>query len=166
MPRIDYAKQVEDYRALFPVADIVRGWFRAQCRENPFGHFFLYFKPSAGAVPGALAIAEDCPEGFKLAAPERVSPAWTEERAVRFVWDTWRSLPVLPTEERPGRELSAAMERRLLRKHLTGDFGAGNWATVQALLAKGYLAEDSGRNLCVTEKGKAYCDAHHLDIKL
>jgi hypothetical protein len=99
MARVDYAKQVEDYQKQFPVGDIVRAWFRAQCAE-PWKEFYLYFKKSEGPIIGALSIAPEAPEGFALARPERVSPAWSEERVVRFVWETWRSLPVLPTMEK------------------------------------------------------------------
>ena len=63
------------------------------------------------------------------------------------------------------RELSASMERRLLLKHLTGDFGSGRWSTVKALIESGYVRESMGR-LYVTEKGVTYCDAHHKDINL
>jgi hypothetical protein len=60
--------------------------------------------------------------------------------------------------------LPAAQERRLLRKHLTGDFGPGTWPTIAALIKGGYVSETQGK-LIVTEKGRKYCDEHHQDIK-
>ncbi len=61
------------------------------------------------------------------------------------------------------RELTPAQERCLLRKHLTGDFPARRWETIEVLIRKGYLVEES---LAVTEKGREYCDTFHLDIRL
>ena len=63
------------------------------------------------------------------------------------------------------RLLSPAQERVLLRKHLTGDFGKHAWSTIQSLITAGYLADNHGR-LQVTPKGRAYCDAHHLQMGL
>jgi len=62
--------------------------------------------------------------------------------------------------------LTAAQERLLLRKHLTGDFGGvKNYQSIVKLIEDGYL-EEIGMNLVVTPKGRQYCDAHHMDISL
>jgi hypothetical protein len=65
--------------------------------------------------------------------------------------------------------MSKEQERVLLHKHLTGDFPGQKWATVQALIKLGYLAVKDGElnrgtNLVVTDAGRAYCDAHHLEM--
>lgn len=63
------------------------------------------------------------------------------------------------------RILSKAQERRLHHKYCVGDFGAGKWETIQALLNQGMIAEQ-GKGLVVTDKGKAYCQSHHLVMGL
>ena len=61
-------------------------------------------------------------------------------------------------ETAPGRCLSEAQERRLNRKHCTGDYGPGKWETINSLINAGYL-EDTGKALVLTEKAKHYI--HH-----
>lgn len=61
------------------------------------------------------------------------------------------------------RNLSSAQEKCLLRKHLTGDFPARQMATISALMRHGML-EVVGRHYVVSDKGKAYCDAYHMEI--
>ena len=63
------------------------------------------------------------------------------------------------------KRLSPQQEKCLLRKHLCGEFPACRWSTIARLIKLGMLAEE-GKHLVVTERGKAYCDAHHLEIKL
>ncbi len=62
-------------------------------------------------------------------------------------------------------KISAAMGRRLLRKHCVGDFGRGSWSTIAALLKVGALAE-VGDDLVVTPAGRAWCDANHMNVSL
>ena len=61
------------------------------------------------------------------------------------------------------RNLSSAQEKCLLRKHLTGDFPARQMATISALMRHGML-EVVDRHYVVSAKGKAYCDAYHMEI--
>jgi hypothetical protein len=63
------------------------------------------------------------------------------------------------------KRLTPPQESALLRKHLTGEFGACHWPTVRSLIAGGYLAE-VGKDLAVTPKGRAYCDEHHMEMRL
>lgn len=63
------------------------------------------------------------------------------------------------------RILSHAAERRLLSKHLCGDFGCGTWASIQSLIDRGMVAED-GDGLVVTARGREYCDTYHMDMPL
>ena len=63
------------------------------------------------------------------------------------------------------RRLSPQQEKCLLRKHLCGEFPACRWATIARLIKLGMLAEE-GKRLVVTERGREYCDAYHLEIKL
>ncbi len=76
---------------------IITDWYRAQCRE-PYASYFLYFKPSAGKVPGEVCLATAPPDGFQLADPRRISPAWTMEQAQRFITEVSQRLPILATE--------------------------------------------------------------------
>jgi hypothetical protein len=59
--------------------------------------------------------------------------------------------------------LTPAQERRLLRKHLTGDFGPGDWRSIEALIDAGMIQID-GKWLLVTRKGREYCDKHHAEM--
>ena len=61
------------------------------------------------------------------------------------------------------RNLSSAQEKCLLRKHLTGDFPARQMATISAPMRHGML-EVVDRHYVVSAKGKAYCDAYHMEI--
>ena len=63
------------------------------------------------------------------------------------------------------KRLSPQQEKCLLHKHLCGDFPACRWPTIASLMKLGMVAED-GKRLVVTEKGKAYCDTYHLEMKL
>ena len=64
------------------------------------------------------------------------------------------------TEETP---MTQEQKRVLLHKHCTGEFPGQKWATVQALLKAGMLAE-VGKNLEVTAKGREFCDANHSSM--
>ena len=70
-------------------------WYKKQCR-NEFGAYHLYFTPSTETEWGSLAIAENAPEGYQLADPRRLSPAWTREQVKRHIRDILQRLPVLP----------------------------------------------------------------------
>lgn len=64
------------------------------------------------------------------------------------------------------RILSPAQERRLLRRHTTGDFGAGAWSTIQSLADYGMIVLDPRGFVYVTKRGTAYCDAYHASMPL
>lgn len=72
-------------------------WFKKQCR-NEFGTYYLYFKPGTETGWGTLAVAENAPEGYQLADPRRLSPAWTRTQVKRHIRDILQTLPVLPRE--------------------------------------------------------------------
>jgi len=78
-------------------ARVVDAWWYSQCR-NPYAAIYLYYKPSEGKSWGALATAEEAPEGYKLARGERISPAWTQEAAGAFIREWSRNLPLLPPD--------------------------------------------------------------------
>jgi hypothetical protein len=63
-----------------------------------------------------------------------------------------------------------AQERRLLSKHLTGDFGKGSWQTIDCLRKRGMIKEiqefDKPVRFGLSDLGVAYCDEHHMDISL
>jgi hypothetical protein len=59
--------------------------------------------------------------------------------------------------------MSPEQQRVLLHKHLTGDFPGQRATTVYWLIKHGYVAQD-GKSLKVTDKGKQYCDLHHLTM--
>jgi len=73
------------------------------------------------------------------------------------------------SERRPQhreRVLTATQERALIHKHLTGDFPPRcRWTTIRVLISTGMLMEDSQHGLVVTAQGKAYCEAHLMDIR-
>jgi hypothetical protein len=77
------------------VTKVVNEWFSAQCLDA-FSAFYLYFKPSDGAKAGEIKIAVDAPEGFELADPQRISPAWSTNKAEWFVWEKIQRLPICP----------------------------------------------------------------------
>ena len=60
-------------------------------------------------------------------------------------------------------KVSDAMAKRLLHKHLTGDFGSGTWLTIVALLKAGLVVEQ-GKSLVVTETGRQWCDENHMKV--
>jgi hypothetical protein len=62
-------------------------------------------------------------------------------------------------EVAPPRTLSEAEERRLNRKYAAGDFGGGQWKTIESLVKKGFAAVD-GNNINLTEAGSHYCFHH------
>ena len=73
----------------------VNAWFDAQCRD-PYAHHYLYFRESGEHEAGALAITTDAPgDGWELADPRRISPAWTREHAATFCHTISRRLPLL-----------------------------------------------------------------------
>lgn len=102
---MDYAKEVEEFKKLFPIAEIVRKWFRAQS-EDPARRFYVFYKPSAGPEAGAMGIFSEgeIPPGFILVShlmdSAFVSPAYTAAQVERALWDLWKTLPVLPRLEK------------------------------------------------------------------
>ena len=75
-------------------SELVKGWFSRQMR-NPFGAFYLYFRPAEGESAGEIRIEEQAPDGFQIADGRRIAPGWTIERARCYIWDVWRTLPIL-----------------------------------------------------------------------
>lgn len=64
------------------------------------------------------------------------------------------------------RILSPAQERRLLRRHTTGDFGGGAWSTIQSLVDRGMIVLHPRGFVYVTRRGEAYCNAYHASMPL
>lgn len=63
--------------------------------------------------------------------------------------------------------LSQTQAKQLLHKHLTGDFLSGHnrELTVKELIRQGMITVSRDcKHLIVTNKGKQWCDAHHLAI--
>ena len=80
--------------------EAVREWWR-KATASPGVAVHLYFRPSAGAEAGELRALWDeevVPEGFRLAAPDRISPAWDREKARTWIHGVARRLLILPTE--------------------------------------------------------------------
>ncbi len=65
----------------------------------------------------------------------------------------------------PKRELSEPQERRLNRHHLSGDFGAGPFSTLQSLMDKGFLVETE-LGLVFTKRAEHYCHHHGENMPL
>ena len=65
-------------------------WFVKQCRL-PFNSFYLYYKPRHIE----FTIAENAPEGFELALPERISPAFSKETVYGKYRNVLNTLPIL-----------------------------------------------------------------------
>lgn len=64
------------------------------------------------------------------------------------------------------RLLTAAQERALLHKHLTGAFPPGcRWTTVRALIRAGMVVLVNQHAFVVTAQGKAYCESHVMDLR-
>jgi hypothetical protein len=77
----------------------VNDWFAVQSRE-PFNAYYLYFTPSTENVGGAISIELDKPnDNWQLARAERISPMWTKQKALDFVYSTAMKLPLLPYGE-------------------------------------------------------------------
>ena len=68
--------------------------------------------------------------------------------------------------ERPLDGLTKAQGKRLLSKHLTGDFGRGRWESIRDLIKSGYVdvKTDGSGVLYVTTLGAEWCDKHHLEV--
>jgi len=71
-------------------------WFKAQC-QDPYAAFYLYVRPASATVFGDLLVAQDGPEGFEPAWPERISPAWTQDAVRRWIIERAQRLPILNT---------------------------------------------------------------------
>lgn len=73
----------------------VDGWFRDQCR-NEFGAYYTYIKPRQPGEPcGDVIIAQECPPGYTLGDPTRVSPAWERNYARRIITRWAAQWPIL-----------------------------------------------------------------------
>jgi hypothetical protein len=64
-------------------------WYLSQVRD-PYGAYYLYYKP------GDAIVATECPDGYKLADPRRISPGWTTEKTKIHLIDILRRTPFLP----------------------------------------------------------------------
>lgn len=99
------AKGLVDSGQMWPVlaeigAKLAENWFIRQC-NNHFNQYYLYYKKSSGKVAGQLAVftqeeAKNYPE-FELANANRISLAMTEEQAAYFMFNSMRSLEILPS---------------------------------------------------------------------
>lgn len=73
-------------------------WFIAQC-ANSFGYFYLYY------TTGDIKISDSHPgEGWHLAMPQRISPAWSKEQAKTICVEALRRCPCLPMEVKAATE--------------------------------------------------------------
>lgn len=63
------------------------------------------------------------------------------------------------------KRLPKAQEQRLLCKHLTGDWGSGQWETIVALRRKRLCESNKRGDMILTDRGKEYCDEFHSQIK-
>jgi hypothetical protein len=75
-------------------------YFRTFTRIGGFGTGWLYFKPSAGAVPGELRVIVDGEDatGWTLADPQAIRGNLTIDQAACRFREVARRLPILPTE--------------------------------------------------------------------
>ncbi len=63
--------------------------------------------------------------------------------------------------------LTATQAKQLLHKHLTGDWlvGVNRIATINSLTELGMITTTlDGKYLVLTDKGKVFCDNHHMEI--
>ena len=64
-------------------------WFTEQC-ANPSTALYLYYKI------GELQVATRCPDGFRLASGERLSPNMNRDQQQANIVHIARQLPILP----------------------------------------------------------------------
>ena len=79
--------------------EVARRWFAIQT-QNQFEHYHLYYRPSSIEAPGQLSVSAEKPAGFELANTERLSPAWTIERAQSFIYRAIQTLPILTRHQK------------------------------------------------------------------
>jgi len=87
-------------KTIYEMADgASREWFTRQVREHPNGSFYLYHKKSAGGVWGEIQILCEADDiaGWELSSPERIHPGMSIEQARRFIIETSKRLPLLPS---------------------------------------------------------------------
>jgi hypothetical protein len=84
------------YEKLDKLADKVAGeWWSAQMK-NEWASLYLYHSLAVpGGDWGSLIVAEDCPEGYYLSAPERLSPAMTKAQAAYKIRGIMNVLPIV-----------------------------------------------------------------------
>ncbi len=75
--------------------ELAREWFASQC-NNTFAYYYLYYRQSGIGVPGQLVVDTEAPDGFQMADTERLSPAWTVEKAKSVIYQAIYTLPILP----------------------------------------------------------------------
>ncbi len=74
-------------------------WFKAQCHDlNRM--IYLYYRP---ALPdqeiGDVKVSVKNPgEGFELAMPQRLSPAFNRTQVSRLIYEALRKVPILGTQ--------------------------------------------------------------------
>ena len=82
--------------------ELAAEWFRAQSR-NLYGQYHLWYRDSQELAlePGGISypvVAEDKPgPNWQLADGQRISPAWTEVQARRWIRHRLQRLPILST---------------------------------------------------------------------
>ena len=81
---------------------LARQWFRDQCADAGFSPFYVFFRPSAGAAPGDVVVAQAAPgPEYRLATPQPMSTAWSIRQACSRLHDILDPLPILPTVAPP-----------------------------------------------------------------
>jgi len=82
--------------------ELAAEWFRSQSR-NLYGQYHLWYRDSRelDLEPDAISYptVAECKPGpdWELATGERISPAWTETQARRWIRKQMQRLPILST---------------------------------------------------------------------
>lgn len=71
----------------------VAAWFRAASLD-PSPAYYLYYR-QGGREWGAITLATDTPEGYRLAGPERLPRGASREQAIAWVVERAYRLPIL-----------------------------------------------------------------------
>ena len=71
-------------------------WFVAQC-HNVYAHFYLWYRQTTEAAPGAIKISEEKPGvDYELATGQMISRGCTVEQNRNGLVDIVFRLPILP----------------------------------------------------------------------
>lgn len=78
-------------------AKLATQWFTEQC-HNPFTDYYWWYLETTEDQDGVIAIAASCPEGFRLAMPQRLGKGLTVEQNVHQFVEVAKTLPILTLE--------------------------------------------------------------------